>query len=171
MPPAAHFRLAESGQRPIKAGDFDFPRLNDPPLKTTKEREPRFPLFGIFPRLFCRKVTGGRALLRNGPAARPQEAAVTFPPQGGRWLAAGQTDEGARRTVSHPVTTGAPRCPHEILTRNQKRTPQLRRPFLTIWVIPRQRRRSGGTARHDGRRCRCARCGSSSGGTWEPRTV
>ncbi|OUN22940.1 hypothetical protein B5G34_05945 [Flavonifractor sp. An82] len=69
MPPAVHFRLAESGQRPIKAGDFDFPRLNNPPLETTKERELRFPLFGIFPRLFYCKLTGGGALLCNGPAA------------------------------------------------------------------------------------------------------
>lgn len=62
MPPAAHFRLAESGQRPIKAGDFDFPRLNDPPLETTKERELWFPLFGIFPRLFYCKLTSGGAV-------------------------------------------------------------------------------------------------------------
>ena len=74
MPPAAHFRLAESGQRPIKAGDSDFPALIIHPLKRPirgacgppywmyppglevaqpqgeipKMGEPQFPLFGRF---------------------------------------------------------------------------------------------------------------------------
>ena len=39
MPPAGHFRLAESGQRPVKEGDLDFPLLDKPPLETTKHRE------------------------------------------------------------------------------------------------------------------------------------
>ena len=38
MPPAGHFRLAESGQRPVKEGDLDFPLLDNPPLETTKHR-------------------------------------------------------------------------------------------------------------------------------------
>ncbi len=35
LPPAGHFRLAESGQRPVKEGDLDFPLLDKPPLETT----------------------------------------------------------------------------------------------------------------------------------------
>ena len=43
----------------------------------------------------------------------------------------------------------------------------LRRPVCSICgVIHPPRRRSGRTAGCGGRRCRCARCGSSSGGTW-----
>ena len=43
--------------------------------------------------------------------------------------------------------------------------------FFVIQITGPPRRRSGGTARRDGRRCQYARCGSSSGGTWGPRTA
>ena len=51
------------------------------PLKTAKEGELRFPLFGISPRLFYCQLTGGGALLRNGPAAPGQ--VVQAPSPGG----------------------------------------------------------------------------------------
>ena len=63
MPPAAHFRVAESGERPIKAGDFDFPRLNNPPLKTTNQGGLRAPLLDVPPR----EGTCGTLLRAAGP--------------------------------------------------------------------------------------------------------
>ena len=59
------------GKERVGAGDFDFPRPNTPPLKTTKEGELRSPLFGNSPGLFCRKRPDGGALLRNVPAVPP----------------------------------------------------------------------------------------------------
>ena len=65
MPPAAHFRLAESGQRPIKAGDFDFPRLNNPPLKNDQSGGLRAPLLDVPPERHLRHLTGAAGPLRS----------------------------------------------------------------------------------------------------------
>ncbi len=45
MPPAGPFLCGQKGAKePVKAGDSDFPRLNNPPLETAKKGELRFPL-------------------------------------------------------------------------------------------------------------------------------
>ena len=55
MPPADPFLSGQKGAKePVKAGDSDFPRLNNPPLETAKKGELRFPLLGTSPRLFYR---------------------------------------------------------------------------------------------------------------------
>ena len=54
MPPADPFLSGQKGAKePVKAGDSDFPRLNNPPLETAKKGELRFPLLGTSPGLFC----------------------------------------------------------------------------------------------------------------------
>ena len=53
MPPAGPFLCGQKGAKePVKAGDSDFPRLNNPPLETAKKGELRFPLLGTSPKLF-----------------------------------------------------------------------------------------------------------------------
>ena len=70
MPPAGPFLSGQKGAKePVKAGDSDFPRLNNPPLETAKKGELRFPLLGTSPRLFSWWSSGGGGLLRNAPAA------------------------------------------------------------------------------------------------------
>ena len=70
MPPAGPFLSGQKGAKePVKAGDSDFPRLNNPPLKTAKKGELRFPLLGTSPKSFYRLLSGGGGLLRNAPAA------------------------------------------------------------------------------------------------------
>ena len=82
MPPAGPFLSDEKGAKESTGkGDSDFPLPCTHPLKTAKEGELRFPLFGISPRLFYCQLTGGGALLRNGPAAPGQ--VVQAPSPGG----------------------------------------------------------------------------------------
>ena len=70
LPPAGPFLDGQKGAKePVKAGDADFPRLNNPPLETAKKGELRFPLLGTSPRLFSWWSSGGGGLLRNAPAA------------------------------------------------------------------------------------------------------
>ena len=70
MPPAGPFLSGQKGAKePVKAGDSDFPRLNNPPLETAKKGELRFPLLGTSPKSFYRLLSGGGGLLRNAPAA------------------------------------------------------------------------------------------------------
>ena len=70
MPPAGPFLSGQKGAKePVKAGDSDFPRLNNPPLETAKKGELRFPLLGTSPKSFYRLLSGGGGLLRNVPAA------------------------------------------------------------------------------------------------------
>ena len=70
MPPAGPFLGGQKGAKePVKAGDSDFPRLNNPPLETAKKGELRFPLLGTSPKSFYRLLSGGGGLLRNAPAA------------------------------------------------------------------------------------------------------
>ena len=70
MPPAGPFLSGQKGAKePVKAGDSDFPRLNNPPLETAKKGELRFPLLGTSPRLFSWWSSDGGGLLRNAPAA------------------------------------------------------------------------------------------------------
>ena len=55
MPPAGPFLSGQKGAKePVKAGDSDFPRLNNPPLETAKKGELRFPLLGTSPELSYR---------------------------------------------------------------------------------------------------------------------
>ena len=75
MPPAGPFLSGQKGAKePVKAGDADFPRLNNPPLETAKKGELRFPLLGTSPKSFYRLLSGGGGLLRNAPAAPACEA-------------------------------------------------------------------------------------------------
>ena len=55
MPPAGPFLGGQKGAKePVKAGDADFPRLNNPPLETAKKGELRFLLLGTSPKSFYR---------------------------------------------------------------------------------------------------------------------
>ena len=55
LPPAGPFLDGQKGAKePVKAGDADFPRLNNPPLETAKKGELRFPLLGTSPQSFYR---------------------------------------------------------------------------------------------------------------------
>ena len=70
MPPAGPFLSGQKGAKePVKAGDSDFPRLNNPPLETAKKGELRFPLLGTSPGLFYWQILGGGGLRCNAPAA------------------------------------------------------------------------------------------------------
>ena len=70
LPPAGPFLDGQKGAKePVKAGDADFPRLNNPPLETAKKGELRFPLLGTSPKSFSWWSSGGGGLLRNAPAA------------------------------------------------------------------------------------------------------
>ena len=70
MPPAGPFLSGQKGAKePVKAGDADFPRLNNPPLETAKKGELRFPLLGTSPGLLCWRLSGGGGLRCNAPAA------------------------------------------------------------------------------------------------------
>ena len=69
-PPAGPFLSGQKGAKePVKAGDADFPRLNNPPLETAKKGELRFPLLGTSPRLLRWRLSGGGGLRCNAPAA------------------------------------------------------------------------------------------------------
>ena len=70
MPPAGPFLSGQKGAKePVKAGDADFPRLNNPPLETAKKGELRFPLLGTSPGLFSWQMLGGGGLRCTAPAA------------------------------------------------------------------------------------------------------
>ena len=70
MPPAGPFLSGQKGAKePVKAGDSDFPRLNNPPLETAKKGELRFPLLGVSPEPSCWRLSDGGGLRCNAPAA------------------------------------------------------------------------------------------------------
>ena len=54
-PPAGPFLNDQKGAKEsVKEGDFDFPLLDNPPLKTTKHRGAAAPLLEVPPRLlYC----------------------------------------------------------------------------------------------------------------------
>ena len=70
MPPAGPFLSGQKGAKePVKAGDSDFPRLNNPPLETAKKGELRFPLLGVSPEPSCWRLSDGGGLRCNAPSA------------------------------------------------------------------------------------------------------
>ena len=81
-PPAGPFLNDQKGAKEsVKEGDFDFPLLDNPPLKTTKHRgELRLPPIGCTPQVFYCYAACTVGLLRNAAGARCAGADV---PSGG----------------------------------------------------------------------------------------
>ena len=70
-PPAGPFLNDQKGAKEsVKEGDFDFPLLDNPPLKTTKHRGVAAP-YWMYPRgAFYRRLIRTAGLLRNAAGAR-----------------------------------------------------------------------------------------------------
>ena len=69
MPPAGPFLHDEKGAKESAGEGFRFPSPCTPSLKRPKRGNCGSPIFGISPRLLSCQLSGGGALLRNGPAA------------------------------------------------------------------------------------------------------
>ena len=80
MPPAGPFLNDQKGAKEsVKEGDFDFPLLDNPPLKTTKHRgELRLPPIGCTPQVFYCYAACTVGLLRNAAGARCAGADVPY---------------------------------------------------------------------------------------------
>ena len=70
-PPAGPFLNDQKGAKEsVKEGDFDFPLLDNPPLKTTNQRGAAAPpLLDVPPKLSYRYVICTGGLLRNAAGA------------------------------------------------------------------------------------------------------
>ena len=80
-PPASPFLNDQKGAKEsVKEEDFDFPLLDNPPLKTTKHRgELRLPPIGCTPQVFYCYAACTVGFLRNAAGARCAGAAVSRP--------------------------------------------------------------------------------------------